>query len=171
VVDVESGDFGGEGRDSDGEDQEDDPIDLVKTNSRANGVSEVRSETSANDDEMLLRSGSSREEEAEDDEAEDADPALLSSSPVPPRPVTPSKTYRTGGRSAPSSPASKHEDIGRTSPSSEYRGTKRKGPGTGESDNWQEIRRPNPTLRDAADQAIIGRYRQHRRATHTRFNE
>lgn len=173
VVDVERGDFRGEGRDSDSEDQEDDPIDLVKTNSRANGVSEARSETSANDDEMLLRSGSSREEEAEDDEAKDADPALFSSSPVPPRSVTPSKTYRKGGRSAPSSPASKHEEIGRASPSSEYRGTKRKGPGTGESDNWQEIRRPNPTLRDAADQAIIGRYRQigHRRATHTRFNE
>jgi hypothetical protein len=68
VVDVERGDFRGEGRDSDSEDQEDDPIDLVKTNSRANGVSEARSETSANDDEMLLRSGNSREEEAEDDE-------------------------------------------------------------------------------------------------------
>jgi hypothetical protein len=173
AVDVELGDFGGEDHDSDGQDQEDDPIDLVKTDSRANGVSEATPEISANDDEMLLRSGSSREEEAEDDAAEDADPALFSSSPVPSRSVTPSKTYRKGGRSAPSSPASRREDIGRASPSSGYRGTKRKSPGTGESDNWQEIRRPNPTLRDAADQAIIGRYRQngHRRATHTRFNE
>jgi hypothetical protein len=163
---------------------EDDEVQFVSTEQKHKPIRQGAKEASENDDEMLLPNGDSSltgGSKIEDGAVEDADPEYLSSSSASPRAtVLTSKNRRTGGRSTPTSPSTKREDYARGLPSSEYRGTKRKYPGTGETENWQEHGRPRPPMhddaggpfRDAADQAIIGKHGQRgqRKPSHIRFN-
>ena len=112
-------------------------------------------EASDHDAEMLLPST-----EAPDEVPEDADPPLLSSSPPSISGTGPASKYREVGRSAPSSPNLRRDGRRRSSSSVGKRGTKRKTPGMGETDDWQNLRRASPALRrDGLDQGIIGKHR------------
>jgi hypothetical protein len=162
---------------------EDDEVQFVRTEQKHETIRQGAKEASGNDDEMLLPNGDSSQADGskiEDGAVEDADPEYLSSSSASPRvSVFASKNRPTGSRSTPTSPSTKREDYARGLPSSEYRGNKRKNPGTGGTENWQQFRRPRPpmhddagdSLRDAADQAIIGKHGQRgpRKASHIRF--
>ena len=161
---------------------EDDEVQFVSTEQKHKSIRQGAKEASGNDDEMLLPNGDSSQaggSKIEDVALEDADPEYLSSSSASPHAtVWASNNRRTGGRSTPTSPSMKREDKARVLPSSEYRGTKRKNPGTGETDNWQQYR-PRPPMhddagdpfRDAADQAIIGKHGQRgqRKPSHIHF--
>jgi hypothetical protein len=159
---------------------EDDEVQFVSTEQKHQPIRQGAKEASGNDEEMLLSNGGSSQaagSKIEDVALEDADPEYLSSSSASPREtVWASKNRRTGGRSTPTSPSTKREDKARGVPSSEYRGTKRKNPGTGETDNWQQYRPRPPNdagdpFRDAADQAIIGKHGQRgqRKPSHIYF--
>jgi Ulp1 family protease len=151
--------------DSEDEDTDDDAVDFVKMHTRSNGLS--KPEDLASDEEMLMQPSNSQEEAVED-----ADSSLLSAPVVSSPPSgSASNKHREGQKSAPSSPVSRYENSRRGAATSPARGTKRKNPGTGESDNWQDHRRPSPVERDALDQAMIGEHvaRGAQGGRHTRF--
>ncbi len=156
---------------------------FVSTEKKHGTIRQGVKEDWGNDDEMLLPNGDSSQaggSKIEDGAVEDADPEYLSSSSASPHAtVLASKSRRTGGRSTPTSPSMKRGGYARGLPSSEYQGTKRKNPGKGETENWQQYRRPRSPMhddagdsfRDAADQAIIGKHGQRgqRKPSHIHF--
>lgn len=162
---------------------EGDEVHFVSTEKKHGTIRQGVKEDWGNDDEMLLPNGDSSQaggSKIEDGAVEDADPEYLSSSSASPHAtVLASKSRRTGGRSTPTSPSMKRGGYARGLPSSEYQGTKRKNPGKGETENWQQYRRPRSPMhddagdsfRDAADQAIIGKHGQRgqRKPSHIHF--
>lgn len=139
--------------DSAGEDEEDDPVDLIQTSSRPNGLSMTITESSAHDEEMLMLS--SNHQEVAD---EDADASLLTVTEEPSSPVEETSLQRRGGgASQPPTPKPRHLHPRKSAATSPPRGTKRKNPGSGEGDNWQDLgRRPSPIHLDPMEEAMIG---------------
>jgi hypothetical protein len=154
--------------DNDDSEMEDNAIQLVDAEPNGQTLSERPQDFSEHDDEMLLPST-----EPQDEIVEDADPSLLSSSSPSIQETGPPSRHREGGRSAPSSPNLKYEGRRRSLSSGAKRGTKRKSPGSGEVDNWQENGGINLMARDALEEAIIRGQLQHGRRTgrHIKFDD
>jgi Ulp1 family protease len=169
VNDVAVEGFKSEVGESESEDRGEDPIDLVNTNSRSNGVSKTSTDTSASDDDMLLQPGNPQEEDVNDAESSLQSALTVSSSPS----VRASKKAKEGAKSAPASPVLRSDSLRRSVFSSPSQGRKRKNPGSDEADTWQEISGPRQIQRDALEQAMIESRGQHdgRSGTHIRFNE